>query len=126
MINRCRRYGGTNLGPARFTHIETCASEVCKEFKRSEEIQDCITTLRTLDDLLTVHRDKLASFASKEPTSESSKPTVDYPSPNSTPHKAKKPDYDGLDLTKAKRLIQARENALKSVKSLIQKKVSPL
>ena len=36
-------------------------------------------------------------------------------------HDSKKKDYKGMDVAKAKRLIQARENSLKSVKSLIEK-----
>ena len=109
----CYRYGGTLLGPARFTHIETCASEVCREFKRSEELRECLTTLHTLDDLLTTLRAQLASLnAQSLPTAAS------IPDRNS-----KKPDYKDLDVAKAKRLIQARESSLKSVKALIAKKL---
>jgi hypothetical protein len=48
--------------------------------------------------------------------------------PSSTPsqkNKAKKVDYKGLDVTKAKRLIQARENSIKTVKAMIAKKSKP-
>lgn len=112
------------LGPARFTHIETCATEVCKEFKRSEELQDCITTLRTLDDLLSVQREQLATLTSHESTgtNESSSPATQS---HTTPRTAKKPDYGGIDVTKAKRLIHARESAIKGVKALIAKKATP-
>ena len=109
------RYGGTLLGPARFTHIQTCASEVCREFKRSEELLECITTLQTLDDLLITLRAQLASLTTQSLTTTSS--SVPERSP-------KKTDYKGMDLAKAKRLIQARENSLKSVKSLIAKKLN--
>ena len=106
------RYGGTLLGPARFTHIETCASEVCREFKRSEELRECITTLQTLDDLLITLRAQLATLTTQSLT-------TSIPERNS-----KKPDYKCVDVAKAKRLIQARENSLKSVKALIAKKAN--
>ncbi|KDR75665.1 hypothetical protein GALMADRAFT_140288 [Galerina marginata CBS 339.88] len=114
-----RWYGGTLLGPARFSHIETCAMEVCKEFKRSEELQDCLATLRTLDDLLSFHRERLAALTSTEngDTGDSLQDMT-----NSTSKESKKLEYKHLDVTKAKRLIQARENAIKSVKALIAKK----
>ena len=108
----CYRYGGTLLGPARFTHIETCASEVCREFKRSEELRECLTTLQTLDDLLTTFRAQLATLTTQSLTSPTS----------ITERNLKKPNYKDLDVTKAKRLIQARESSLKSVKVLIAKK----
>ncbi|KAH9485499.1 Protein IMPACT-A [Psilocybe cubensis] len=116
-----RWYGGIMLGPVRFTHIETCATEVCKEFKRSEELQDCITTLRTLDDLLSVQREKLAALNNNESsgTNVPSSPAI-----HAIPRAAKKSDYSGIDLSKAKRLIHARENAIKGVKALISKKAS--
>lgn len=107
------RYGGTLLGPARFTHIETCASEVCREFKRSEELRECTTTLQTLDDLLITLRAQLATLTTQSLT------TSSVPERNS-----KKPDYKDMDISKAKRLIQARENSLKSVKALIAKKAN--
>ncbi|KAF9243162.1 ribosomal protein S5 domain 2-type protein [Melanogaster broomeanus] len=98
-----RWFGGTLLGPVRFTHIETCASEVCRKFKKVEEMEECIQTLKTLDDLLAVLRAELDTMISD-----------------------KTPDYSiiqqGLDLTKAKRLIHARESAIKNVKMLIAKR----
>jgi len=106
------RYGGTLLGPARFTHIETCASEVCREFKRSEELRECLTTLQTLDDLLITLRTQLATLTTQSLTASTSTPE----------RNSKKLDYKGLDVAKAKRLIQARESSLKSVKALIAKK----
>ncbi|KAF9565613.1 ribosomal protein S5 domain 2-like protein [Agrocybe pediades] len=115
-----RWYGGTMLGPARFSHIETCAAEVCKAFKHTEELQDCITTLETLDDLLAVHRENLASLTSHDASEESSSTRTKPKGPS-----VKKPNYKDLDLTKAKRLIKAREAAINSVKALIAKKSNP-
>jgi hypothetical protein len=111
-VSKSHRYGGTLLGPARFTHIETCASEVCREFRRSEELRECITTLQTFDDLLITLRAQLASLTTQSLTTSTSIPE----------RISKKTDYKGMDVAKAKRLIQARENSLKSVKALIVKK----
>ncbi|KAJ7106051.1 hypothetical protein C8R43DRAFT_218461 [Mycena crocata] len=102
-----RWYGGTMLGPARFSHIETCALEVCREFKRREEVKDCLATLKTLDDILSQLRDQLALLM-----------------PQTAAAPAKVPDYSGWidwDLPKARRLIRAREGAISSVKELISK-----
>ncbi|KAF8345996.1 ribosomal protein S5 domain 2-type protein [Amanita rubescens] len=103
-----RWYGGVLLGPARFTHIETCAEEVCREFKKSEELQDCITTLTSLDDLLAQLRSQLKKGSSPPAQKDKDK---DH----------KKLDYSTLDIPKAKRLIAARENSIKSCKSLLAK-----
>lgn len=127
------RYGGTLLGPARFSHIETCATEVCKAYKKSEELQDCITTLRTLDDLLFTHREQLASLTTTTMTENDASSTSISPAPSNEPssppssqnREAKKADYKNLDVTKAKRLIQARENSIKVVKAMIAKKSKP-
>lgn len=116
------------LGPARFSHIETCATEVCKTFKQSEELRDCISILQTLDDLLAQHRSELAALTPKpaEDAGPSSTLIEDSTSRASSPQRdVKKPSYKDLDVAKAKRLIQARENSIKSVKALITKKSNP-
>ena len=60
------RFGGTLLGPASFQHIETCATEVCKTFNQTEELQDCMTALHLLDDILVRdYRRKLANLKIK-------------------------------------------------------------
>ncbi|KAG5650817.1 hypothetical protein H0H81_010929 [Sphagnurus paluster] len=103
-----RWYGGTMLGPARFSHIETCATEVCQEFKRAEELRECISTLTTLDAVLAGLRAEYSEALSNE------KPAA---SQNSSAPKS----YTNLDLDKGRRLIKARENAIKSVKLLLAK-----
>lgn len=106
------------LGPARFTHIETCATEVCKAFKQSEELQDHIETLRNLDSLLANYREQLASLKKDKETRQSdddSAPAI------SSKNESKTSAYDSLDIPKAKRLINAREASIKSVKSMIAK-----
>ncbi|KAI5824266.1 ribosomal protein S5 domain 2-like protein [Schizophyllum commune Tattone D] len=55
-----RWYGGTMLGPTRFDHIETCATEVCQAFKKKVEAEEFLITLTTLDDLLAELRAQLA------------------------------------------------------------------
>jgi hypothetical protein len=120
--DECFRFGGTLLGPVRFTHIETCASEVCRKFKKVEEMEECIQTLKTLDDLLTTLRAELQTHT---PTITAEGATTSQSSALKARTKSKPPDYsimqERLDLTKAKRLIHARESAIKSVKTLIAK-----
>lgn len=106
------RFGGTLLGPVRFTHVETCAGEVCRRFRKIEEMDECVQTLTTLDDLLATLRVELAAVRTPDSTADNIRT-------------ARVPDYrtmqDGLDLTKAKRLIHARECAINATKSLIEK-----
>lgn len=101
------------LGPARFTHIEMCAREVCHAFKVKDEIEDCVATLTSLDDIMASLRVELAQLKEPQSTADKAAPTK------------KQQDYKDLlghqDVAKAKRLVVARENAIKSVKSSIQK-----
>ncbi|KAL0955756.1 hypothetical protein HGRIS_001971 [Hohenbuehelia grisea] len=112
-----RWYGGTMLGPARFAHIETCTREACRVFKRKDEMDDCIATLSTLDDILSQLREELAAFKPASDAQGSSSSTL----PSS--RKSKQPDYSALietmDVNKAKRFITAREKAIDNTKKLI-------
>ncbi|KAG6837075.1 hypothetical protein H0H93_015343 [Arthromyces matolae] len=101
-----RWYGGTMLGPARFTHIETCATEVCKEFKRSEELRECLSELANLDAVLAGLRAEYSESSDKPVTTDGAAPK----------------DYGVIDLDKGRRLIKARENSIKSVKILLAKR----
>ncbi|KAG5647099.1 hypothetical protein DXG03_001470 [Asterophora parasitica] len=103
-----RWYGGTMLGPARFSHIETCATDVCLSFKRTDELRECLSTLTTLDAVLAGLRAEYSGTSSSQPT---------IPGASSAPK-----DYAGLGLDKGKRLIKARENAIQSVKLLLSKR----
>jgi hypothetical protein len=91
------------LGPIRFTHIETCAAEVCKRFKLREDLKDCRTMLTSLDDILADLRSEFTVLTGKPST-----------------HKTM--DYDSIDdLTRLRKLVIAREVAIKSIKALIGK-----
>lgn len=103
------------LGPVRFTHIENCAREVCKVFKVEDEIQDCVSMLQSLDDILADLRSELANLRGEHsPQSRDSKsgakshPTKDYSALRKS-----------MDVSKARRQISAREKAIESVKKLI-------
>jgi hypothetical protein len=83
-------------------------------FRRKEEVDECISTLSTLDDILAGLREDYHKL-STNPDSESP-PLVVKP----------KPIYSTLtdvaNITKLKRLVTAREKAIKSVKALLVEK----
>jgi hypothetical protein len=116
------RYGGTLLGPARFSHVETCASEACREFKRTEALRECVATLKTLDIVLDELRLEYRNNVSANPSpcepvsSQSELNSQTIPTPSGSK------DYSNIDLQKGKRLIKAREKAIKSVKLLLTKR----
>jgi len=97
------------LGPARFHHIETCATEVCQNFKRIDEIQQCVSTLKNLDAVLLGLRTEYNLLTQSTISPEKSKNTSSK-------------DYSHLDLEKGRRLVKARESAIKSVKLLLAKR----
>ena len=101
------------LGPARFTHFESCAREVCRAFRLRDDVETAVATLRSLDDILASLRSELARHTAMDTGAEPSA------------SQAKAPDYtaleEELDLKKAKRLITARENSIKSVKTALRK-----
>lgn len=94
-------------------------------FKRKEAIDECISTLKSLDDILADLRGELADLTSSiSPATESGSGTAGGVSPR----KPKAPDYEALrtadDLTKAKRLVGTREKAIENIKGLIAKRKS--
>jgi chromosome segregation ATPase len=105
------------LGPVRFTHIQDCAREVCQVFRVEDEMQDCISTLQSLDDILADLRGELAKIKEEA----DSQPDYRRSKSEARSHPAK--DYSALrkslDTTKARRQISAREKAIESVKKLI-------
>ncbi|CDO77518.1 hypothetical protein BN946_scf184912.g17 [Trametes cinnabarina] len=138
-----RWYGGEMLGPARFDHIELCAREVCRTFRLKDDMATCIATLTSLDDILASLRAELASLtaaitvktdtdsstqtagntsATAPSEVDSSHPITPAPTAKSaTAHPSYTALEESLDITKAKRLITARENSIKSVKLALQK-----
>ncbi|KAG1739128.1 ribosomal protein S5 domain 2-type protein [Suillus paluster] len=124
-----RWFGGTLLGPARFAHIETCASEVCRTFKRVEEMEDCTSTLTRLDNILGSLRQELRNLTQNAELATPggiSTRTASDEIDSAEGRRSRQPNYTAmqrdLDIAKAKRLIGARESAIKSVKSLLSKK----
>ncbi|KAI1791191.1 ribosomal protein S5 domain 2-like protein [Ganoderma leucocontextum] len=114
-----RWYGGEMLGPARFDHIETCAREVCRTFRIKDDVATCVATLTSLDDILASLRAELASITAARSTSEPAPSTsVGRKKPAANTYAALE---ESLDVAKAKRLITARENSIKSVKQALQK-----
>lgn len=105
------------LGPVRFTHIQDCAREVCQVFRVEDEMQDCISTLQSLDDILADLRGELAKIKEEA----DSQPDYRHSKSEAGSHPAK--DYSALrkslDTAKARRQISAREKAIESVKKLI-------
>jgi hypothetical protein len=148
------------LGPSRFTHIETCAREACRDYKIKDELEDTVRMLHTLDGELTKQRAKLQALTDVSESSPNREGKGDDPTveaqkresvttekqkgddattvPQSTKTddpiqlgKRKRSAADATDYTeliatkdtkKARRLVTARENAIKSVKALITKK----
>ncbi|KAH8112854.1 ribosomal protein S5 domain 2-like protein [Phellopilus nigrolimitatus] len=110
-----RWYGGTLLGPVRFTHIETCTREVCRAFKVIEEVEAIIEELKELDVKLAQLRADLARSSASTTAG-----TSEVNAPNRTA-----PDYNLMlltpvpDLTRAKRLLTARQNAIRSVSGIL-------
>ena len=101
------------LGPVRFTHIQDCAREVCQVFRIEDEMQDCISTLKNLDDILADLREELANV---------NKANRQAPESEAKSQSTKR-DYSALqkslDVVKARRQVSAREKAIESVKRLI-------
>ena len=109
-----RWFGGTLLGPVRFTHIETCTRDVCRTFRNIEDVEGYIEKLKDLDQELARLRTELNSARGLENNEESvdtSPRKIDYAQSLLNPP----------DLTKARRLLEARQRAVNSVKALANK-----
>ncbi|KAJ7575563.1 hypothetical protein C8J56DRAFT_409248 [Mycena floridula] len=110
-----RWYGGIMLGPARFDHIETCTREVCRMFKKKEELEECISSIRNLDGIMQGLREELAGLSVKEEEEHQKKKVA--------PAKAQDySDWTVEDLAKAKRILIAREKAVASVQATLAKR----
>lgn len=101
------------LGPARFTHIETCTRQVCQKFKAFEEIEELIPQLEALDEEIARLRVELATLKNPSalaPATSSTPKTMNYISTLTDPEP---------DVAKAQRLIKARRMTLQSLKASI-------
>ncbi|KAI0717470.1 ribosomal protein S5 domain 2-type protein, partial [Fomitopsis betulina] len=117
-----RWYGGIMLGPVRFAHFETCTREVCRTFQLKDEMSDLIATLTSLDDILMSLRADLARLMA-DPSKTDSAPAKASVTRKPTDYEALK---ESLDISKVKRLVNARENAIKSVKTSLKKRTDGL
>ena len=112
------------LGRVRFDHIEMCAREVCRTFRRKDDMATCIATLTSLDETLASLRSQLAATTAVSSTTE----TADNEQKDSNlvvSRRPATPSYtaleESLDISRAKRLITARENSIKSVRAALKK-----
>lgn len=110
------------LGPVRFAHFETCTREVCRTFQLKDEMSDLIATLTSLDDILMSLRADLARLMAY-PSKTDSAPAKASVTRKPTNYEALK---ESLDISKVKRLVNARENAIKSVKTSLKKRTDGL
>lgn len=96
------------LGAARFAHIEHCTHDACVKFKLIEDIESHIQILHRLDETLADlrHRYKVLQDPGAERISHA---RGDYSSLLET-----------VDLPRARRLVNARQGAIRSMQSLIK------
>lgn len=92
------------LGPRRFNDISKVTLEALYRFRDAEELINLRKTLDSKDEEISNLLYKLNRLEGKLPTG----------SPE-------KPDYEGLDLAKAKRLTVARDMRLKNINAKIEK-----
>lgn len=92
------------LGPRRFNDISKVTLEALYRFRDAEELHTLRKTLTSKDDEITTLLSTLNRLEGKLSTT----------SPE-------KPEYDGVDLAKAKRLLVARDMRLENLKARIQK-----
>ncbi|KAH9942139.1 ribosomal protein S5 domain 2-like protein [Epithele typhae] len=111
-----RWFGGEMLGPARFDHVETCAREVCRTFRLKDDMATAVSTLKSLDDVLASLRKQLAPLQTRPEKADGTSTLA--PKKAADPYSALE---TSLDIAKAKRLITARENSIRSVKLALKK-----
>ncbi|GAA5847331.1 hypothetical protein JCM9279_000240 [Rhodotorula babjevae] len=96
-----RLYGGIMLGPARFTHIRSVASQALARLLAAQRLASLTAQLRDLDA-------QIAGLSS----SSSSSFTATATSPAAAPPAAAAAAYKALTVDKAARLVAAREKRL--------------
>jgi hypothetical protein len=91
-------------------------------------VDECISMLSTLDDMLADLRAEVQELSLSTSTSSADESRTGMIShvPEETPKPPKRPDYSSLleegDLPKARRLVNARQNAVKAVKATLAKR----
>lgn len=98
------------LGPARFSHIETCTREVCQLFKSFEQVEERIAELESLDQEIADMRAQLSLLTDSSTTASTKK--HDYKTSLLEPRP---------DVAKAQRLVRARHGTVNSLKKSIQR-----
>ena len=114
------------LGRVRFDHIEMCAREVCRTFRRKDDMATCIVTLTSLDETLASLRSQLAAAMAMAESSTIEIADKEQEDSNlAVSRRPATPSYtaleESLDIPRAKRLITARENSIKSVRAALKK-----
>ncbi|KAG8699022.1 hypothetical protein FRC08_005546 [Ceratobasidium sp. 394] len=138
-----RHFGGTLLGPARFTHIADCARAVCsamyeqeKAEERASKVADLVAQLREWDTEVTELRTQIAVMDAKQKQKDNEAKAEDgepgkarAPDEKKPTVSLKPPDYTNIlnppDVEKAERLLQARRKTVETLKSALQKKQQP-
>ncbi|KAH9821050.1 hypothetical protein DFH28DRAFT_923489 [Melampsora americana] len=109
-----RWYGGVLLGPARFDHIECCATDACKVFQSIDALDDDISRLTELDLQLSKLRIELKMITDPSFVSTSS-PSGSQPLSNPYQHLR-----NPVNLIGSAKLITAREKAITTLHKLIK------
>ena len=78
----------------------------------------CVATLTSLDDILASLRGELPSVSASQSSEAASSQSAPAKKSKTNPYAALE---ESLDIAKAKRLIAARENSIKSVKQALKK-----
>ncbi|KAF1993067.1 hypothetical protein P154DRAFT_504050 [Amniculicola lignicola CBS 123094] len=122
-----RKYGGSNLGPVRFTHIESCAKDAIKRpttptremgpptgllSPRSEE-----TTRKALAEMLRERDDRIAMFR-KMLTDKEAQLKDEAPVP---PSPQKNLDYDSMSVAKLRKVEEGKDRTMKFILDRLNK-----
>lgn len=109
-----RWYGGVLLGPARFDHIESCATDACKVFQSIDALDDDLSRLSELDLQLSKLRIELRTLTDPDflPTSS--------PSGSQTKSDPYQHLRNPVNLIGSAKLITAREKAIATLHKLIK------
>lgn len=128
-----RWFGGTMLGPARFTHIADCAKAVCtamseqeRENERKGKVADLVAQLQEWDTEVAELKLQVAALEPKKSSVEGEENGENTDKRPVVSVSLKPPDYTTVlnppDVEKAERLLQARRKQVQSLKAILDKK----